>query len=125
MARRGVWQLQKLLVHYCDFGGSSRGTRDFVEHMLPHFRRDNPQLAIETVVQRGKHPGLLAEYLNTTTRHVDVKNEPAEEVLRQAVYLRSSLGRKASLQVKHRTRSLTPSIQGPWTHELQDALKNA
>ena len=37
--------------------------------------------------------------MNKTTRHVDTKNAPAEEVLRQAVYLRSSLGRKASLQV--------------------------
>ncbi|EFN53762.1 hypothetical protein CHLNCDRAFT_136378 [Chlorella variabilis] len=125
MARRGVWQLQKLLVHYCDFGGSSRGTREFVEQILPHFQRDNPQIAIESVVRRGKHPGLQAEYLNRTTRHVDVKNQPAEEVLRQAVYLRSSLGRKASLQVKHRTRTQMPSIQGPWTHELQDALRRA
>lgn len=33
-------------------------------------------------------------------RHVDLRNQPAEEVLRQAVYLRSSLGRKASLQVR-------------------------
>lgn len=36
--------------------------REFVEQILPHFQRDNPQLAVETVVQRGKHPGLLAEY---------------------------------------------------------------
>ena len=27
MSRRGVWQLRRLLVHYCDQGGSSRGTR--------------------------------------------------------------------------------------------------
>jgi len=32
-----------------------------------------------------------------------VKNVPAEEVLRQAVYLRSSLGRKASLQARLNT----------------------
>ncbi|PRW33640.1 54S ribosomal mitochondrial [Chlorella sorokiniana] len=123
MARRGVWQLRKLLVHYCDYGGSSRGTREFVEQILPHFQRDNPQLAVETVVQRGKHPGLLGEFLNTSTRHVDLRNAAPEEVLRQAVYLRSSLGRKASLQVKQRTRSKQPSIQGPWTHEVQEALK--
>ncbi|KAL4419892.1 hypothetical protein ABPG75_006990 [Micractinium tetrahymenae] len=123
MSRQGVWQLRNLLVHYCDSGGSSRGTREFVERMLPQFQRDNPQLAVEAVVQRGRHPGLQAEYLNKTTRHVDVKNAPAEEVLRQAVYLRSSLGRKASLQVKQRTRSHMPSIQGQWSHEVQEALK--
>ncbi len=150
--------------------------REFVEQILPHFQRDNPQLAVETVVQRGKHPGLLGEYrelpldavpppacllpatsavcsaaaawpaidslaalpclpglphlpwqlqtcavhralppchptpplrrpavrpaVNTSTRHVDLRNAAPEEVLRQAVYLRSSLGRKASLQVR-------------------------
>lgn len=36
--------------------------REFVEQILPHFQRDNPQLAVETVVQRGKHPGLLGEF---------------------------------------------------------------
>lgn len=27
MSRRGVWQLKKLVLHYCDKSGSSRGTR--------------------------------------------------------------------------------------------------
>lgn len=50
-------------------------------------------------------PSLLARpqplpAVNTTGRHVDLRNQPAEEVLRQAVYLRSSLGRKASLQAR-------------------------
>lgn len=123
--------------------------REFVEHMFPTFKQHNPQIAMEAVVQRGKHPGLHAEYrepplhfrpptarlplrclfsaavaaslprcvsskekywtppaarpsprdtVNKTTRHVDLRNQAPEEVLRQAVYLRSSLGRKASLQ---------------------------
>jgi hypothetical protein len=29
MALRGVWQLQKLVVNHCDWGGSSRGIRYF------------------------------------------------------------------------------------------------
>lgn len=33
-----------------------------MERILPQFQRDNPQLAVEAVVRRGRHPGLLAEY---------------------------------------------------------------
>jgi hypothetical protein len=58
-----------------------------------------------------------------TRRAVDLRNSDAAEVLRQAVLLRSSAGRKASLQVKKRLRTANPSIQGPWTGELQDRLK--
>ena len=47
--------------------------------------------------------------MNNSTRHVDVKNAAAEEVLRQAVYLRSSLGRKASLQASTQLRGAAPS----------------
>lgn len=36
MALRGVWQLQKLVVNYCDWGGSSRGIRyDSVRFFTP------------------------------------------------------------------------------------------
>jgi hypothetical protein len=144
-----------------------------VQHILPQFQQDNPQLLVESLVRRGKHPGLQAEYrecqdaaavagarsalqpslmhlhctvhlsadhlptlhmstaslparaasplshpdpccrtaaVNKSTRHVDVKNAAAEEVLRQAVYLRSSLGRKASLQASIQLRGATPSL---------------
>jgi hypothetical protein len=37
MALRGVWQLQKLVVNYCDWGGSSRGIRyDSLRSFVPH-----------------------------------------------------------------------------------------
>jgi len=36
MALRGVWQLQKLVVNYCDWGGSSRGIRyDIIWFLTP------------------------------------------------------------------------------------------
>jgi large subunit ribosomal protein L43 len=88
MAQRGVWQLRKLVVNYCDFGGSSRGARcalsgracrahlhhpftaaaccsprrEFVQAWLPRFKEENPQLEVEEVMRRGRHPFLLADY---------------------------------------------------------------
>ncbi|KAK9865433.1 hypothetical protein WJX84_003307 [Apatococcus fuscideae] len=62
MSRRGVWQLKHLTLRYCDWSGSSKGTRDFIDHLLPQFSRENAQLKIETAVQRGRHPSWHAQY---------------------------------------------------------------
>ncbi|CAD6336955.1 unnamed protein product [Miscanthus lutarioriparius] len=62
MALRGVWQLQKLVVNYCDWGGSSRGIRDFMEAHLPAFKEKNPHLEVVTELVRGQHPNLKGIY---------------------------------------------------------------
>uniref|UniRef100_A0A0E0CWZ3 Large ribosomal subunit protein mL43 n=1 Tax=Oryza meridionalis TaxID=40149 RepID=A0A0E0CWZ3_9ORYZ len=105
MALRGVWQLQKLVVNYCDWGGSSRGIRAFMEAHLPAFKEKNPHLEVVTELVRGQHPNLKGIYT-------------PEDILLQATRLRNSLGRKV---VKLRTRHVTkrPSVQGTWTTELK------
>ena len=84
MARRGVWQLKKLVINYCDHSGSSIGTRyvlvvdipmiiahkhacqsecrEFLKSWLPRFREENPHLEIAEVLRRGGHPFLEASY---------------------------------------------------------------
>ncbi|VVB06274.1 unnamed protein product [Arabis nemorensis] len=114
MAQRGVWQLQKLVVSYCNWGGSSRGIRAFMESELPAFIAKNPQLDVVPELSRGQHPYLKGIYRNRNERVVCVKNMDPEEVLLNATRLRNSLGRKV---VKLRTRHVTkhPSVQGTWT----------
>lgn len=68
-------------------------------------------------------PSRSSDAVNGNSRSVTLRNHPPEEILRQAVYLRSATGRKASLQVKQRTKTQTPSIQGHWTPQLQDILR--
>ncbi|KAL3731402.1 54S ribosomal protein L51, mitochondrial [Eucalyptus grandis] len=114
MALRGVWQLQKLIVSYCNWGGSSRGMRAFMESHLPAFKEVNPQLEVATELIRGQHPHLKAFYKNKNQRVICVKNMSPEDILLHATRLRNALGRKV---VKLKTRHVTkhPSVQGTWT----------
>jgi len=118
MAVRGVWQLQKLIVCFCDHSGSSAGARDFVARLFPSVQKQNPQFEVSTLLVRGHHPHLRGLYLNKNERVVDVKNQNAEDIMTQVMRLRNSTGRKV---VKLKTRHVTfnPSIQGSWTPELK------
>ncbi|KAL4180593.1 hypothetical protein AMTRI_Chr13g92860 [Amborella trichopoda] len=118
MALRGVWQLEKLVVSYCNWGGSSRGIRAFMEAHLPSFIDKNPQLEVANELIRGQHPHLKAFYKNKNERVVCVKNMKPEDILLHATRLRNALGRKV---IKLRTRHVTkhPSVQGTWTKDLK------
>ncbi|KNA06384.1 hypothetical protein SOVF_180990 [Spinacia oleracea] len=118
MSLRGVWQLQKLIVSYCDWGGSSRGIRAFMETHLPSIQESNPRVEVVTELILGQHPHLKAFYRNKNERVVCVKNMTQEDVLLHATRLRNALGRKV---IKLKTRHVTkhPSVQGTWTTALK------
>eukprot|EP00271_Cylindrocystis_brebissonii_P018786 TRINITY_DN545_c0_g5_i1.p1 TRINITY_DN545_c0_g5~~TRINITY_DN545_c0_g5_i1.p1 ORF type:complete len:119 (+),score=27.18 TRINITY_DN545_c0_g5_i1:123-479(+) len=113
MATRGVWQLKQLLIKFCDFGGSSRGARDFISKHLEEFKAANPQLTAEAVLNRGHHPHLQAVFENGSQRIVDLRKKSLGEVYEQVERLRDSTGRKVKkLTTRHVTER--PSIQGTW-----------
>lgn len=119
MTQRGVWQLQRLTVSYCEHSGSSRGAREFVQNFLPLFAKDNKQIEVKAELKPGRHPCLRGEYRNGSSRQVGLKNETQEELLRQAMMLRGTIGRKASLVVKRRHVQKNPSIQAASEQTLQ------
>eukprot|EP00246_Nothoceros_aenigmaticus_P015864 TRINITY_DN6864_c0_g1_i1.p1 TRINITY_DN6864_c0_g1~~TRINITY_DN6864_c0_g1_i1.p1 ORF type:complete len:131 (+),score=2.74 TRINITY_DN6864_c0_g1_i1:34-393(+) len=118
MALRGVWQLKKFVVKFCDFSGSSRGTRDFIQTILPGFVSENPQLEATTELRRGRHPHIQATFANKNKRVVDLRNLNSEEVWVQASRLRNSTGRKV-VKLKTRHVTLKSGIQGTWSPDLQ------
>ncbi|XP_057789301.1 54S ribosomal protein L51, mitochondrial [Salvia miltiorrhiza] len=118
MSVRGAWQLKKLVVSYCNWGGSSRGIRAFMESQLPDFIEKNPQLEVVTELNRGYHPLLKGFYKNKNERVVCVKNMTPEDVLQCATRLRNSQGRKV-LKLKTRHVTKHPSVQGTWTTDLK------
>ena len=63
MSIRGVPQLKELIVRYCDLGGSSRGTREFIATGLLDFARAHPECQVSTVIKRNKHPMVRGNYV--------------------------------------------------------------
>lgn len=123
MARRGVLQLRKLQVHFCDFGGSSAGVREYLKDVLPKMAKDKPHAEIEEVVRRGRHPFVTGAYVHGGERVVCLRNKSSEEVGGTIASLCTTYGRKVK-KIKKRTLTLNPSIQGAWTVAGQAVATN-
>jgi hypothetical protein len=89
MATRGVYQLTKLNIYYCEIGGSSRALRDYIGNgQLVAWATKYPHVNIEVKRNNGYHPIIHADYVTNSKRilhQVSVKNyeswEHVEEVL--------------------------------------------
>ncbi|KAH7384041.1 mitochondrial ribosomal protein-like protein subunit L51 [Phaeosphaeria sp. MPI-PUGE-AT-0046c] len=99
--------------HYCDRWGSSTGMNSFLKASLPTFARSNPQIEISVSPRPLKHPVIIAEYINGTTRSICVKNLQNEGVREKAEILRNSTGEKNRKLGKPVT-SLNESVRGIW-----------
>ena len=116
MATRGVKQLQKLTLVYCEHGGSSRTLREYVASgRVVDFARANPSVEVEVAVRNGRHPHVAAEYRSGWAKQVCVKNEGMGRIGRVMSMLRDSSGRKMAARLGGPVRTQTPSVQGIWT----------
>lgn len=65
MCSRGVFQLQKLSLFFCDYGGSSSGVRDLItSNNFKNFMASNPHIQLEVICKRNHHPHVKGTYLN-------------------------------------------------------------
>ena len=94
MATRGVFQLRKLTVKYCDHSGSSKGAREFIRHRIVEFANNTPAAEVATELRPGQHPYIMGDYVTGEVKTIGIKNIAPGEIMDYAVMLRNSSGRK-------------------------------
>jgi large subunit ribosomal protein L43 len=119
MATRGVFQLNKLKLHYCEKGGSSRSIRDYIINgKLVEWARLHPHVEIEVKVRNGKHPFVQGDYRSSPSEcihQISVKNVDSWKDVQDACQtLFNRSGRKIT-KITTPVLTDTPSIQGVWT----------
>mmetsp|Transcript_26709 Transcript_26709/g.41654 ORF Transcript_26709/g.41654 Transcript_26709/m.41654 type:complete len:141 (-) Transcript_26709:102-524(-) len=122
MSRCGVPTLQSLRILYSRRGGSSLGTREYLEKKFPEFQEKYPHVQSDSRSVGNHHPFLYARYtkpfLNRkgkpTPFVIPLRNKSAAEVEEHVNQLRSQWGSgKKDRTVRKYTRNY--SVQGMWT----------
>jgi large subunit ribosomal protein L43 len=111
---RFVPQLQRVTFKFCKIGGSNKGLRDFIEHDIVNFCRDNPGVAVYLKPRFKPTPIMISEYLNGTRHWLNIKDM---ERLHIKEWLDFHLTRSGQPIQKFLKTQHTdwPSIQGVWT----------
>jgi len=118
MATRGVKQLTKLSLIYCEHGGSSRFLREFISSgRIIDYANQNPTVDVVVKTRNGKHPYMEGDYLTGKSKQICLKNEELKRIYTVLDRLTNSSGRKIS-KIKKPILTQTPSIQGVWTPML-------
>ncbi|KAF2238941.1 hypothetical protein EV356DRAFT_460265 [Viridothelium virens] len=108
-----ILQCKKLDFHYCDWAGSSKGMNAFLQHNLPTFARQNPQVEITVSPRPRKHPVIRGTYINGREKAVCVKNLEKDQILKKAELLRDASGEKLR-RVTKPVKSVNESVRGVW-----------
>lgn len=94
MATRGVFQLRKLTLKYCDHSGSSKGAREFIRHRIVEFANNTPAAEVVTELRPGQHPYIMGDYVTGEVKTIGIKNIAPGEIMDYAMMLRNSRGHK-------------------------------
>ena len=122
MATRGVKQLRKLKLIYCEHGGSSASVREFISSgRVVSFAKENPDVTLIVKPRNGKHPHVMGQYLTGYDKQICVKNESLKRIEEVLQMLNNTSGRKITKLSGKSVRTATPSIQGIWTPMLDIA----
>ncbi|KAL7426644.1 hypothetical protein ACHAXH_000398, partial [Discostella pseudostelligera] len=96
MATRGIPQLRKLYIRYCEHGGSSSPIRSYLSsspHLLD-FATSHPHITIIVKPRNGHHPYIEGHYVTGTSKQICVKNVEQKRIKEVLEMLRNTSGRK-------------------------------
>ena len=120
MATRGIPQLRKLRIRYCEVGGSSATVRNYLRdspHLL-QFATDHPHVDIVVKPRNGHHPYIQGEYVTGQSKQICVKNTTERRIVEVLDVLRNTSGRKIQRLGGLAVRGDCASVQGVWTPML-------
>lgn len=112
---RYVCQLQRVTLKFCKHNGASRGMREFLEHDLIKYAKDNPGIVVYVKPRRHREPVISAEYLNGEKQWIGCRNFSRDEVCKWLELVRTQTKDTSDLRMRKMWHTEFPSIQGPWT----------
>eukprot|EP00985_Skeletonema_marinoi_P016730 scaffold9029_cov119-Skeletonema_marinoi.AAC.3 len=123
MATRGIQQLQKLRIRYCEHGGSSTAIRSYLQksptsNHLIDFATTHPSVQIIIKPRNGHHPYIQGEYLTGQSKQICVKNSSEGRIKEVMSMLVNNSGRKITRLGGLAVRGDCVSVQGVWTPML-------
>ncbi|KAL9968269.1 hypothetical protein ACROYT_G026622 [Oculina patagonica] len=110
---RYVRPLMRVTFNYCKTGGSSRGVREFIDKNIVDFAKNNPGIAIYVRERNGKHPRIIANFINGNTKEVNIRNAKPEKVKELVTSLKNASGEEVQ-KLRKFWHTENPSIQGTW-----------
>lgn len=127
MATRGIQQLQKLRIRYCEHGGSSTAIRQYLSQSpsspnnnhLINFAKSHPNIQIIIKPRNGHHPYIQGEYITGNSKQICIKNTSQGRIKDVMSMLVNTSGRKISRLGGKAVRGDCVSVQGVWTPMLE------
>lgn len=117
MATRGVVQLSRLTLQYCEHGGSSRAVREYLARgRLAAWAALRPDTTVEVRVRNGHHPVVRGEYRSDVVQHqVSVKNYDSWRHVQDVCRMLADRSGRKITRITAPVLTDTPTVQGVWT----------
>jgi len=109
-----VQQCRKVVLRYCEHGGSSAGMTSFLRTRLLRFAKQNPSVEVVVAPRPGHHPYIRSHYLTGNPKTINTKNMSVNEILASLSYVVNSSGHKVRDLRKKTVLSTNESVRGMW-----------